>query len=70
MPFELGEEKEPKFEEIRQKFDEQADITDIPDLESEESAEQRRKEKEKKSTKSRNKNTDSKTKWLVDYQFL
>ena len=45
MPCELGKEKEPKFEERRQNFDEQPDITDIPEWESDESAEQRRKEK-------------------------
>ena len=31
MPCELGKEKEPKFEERRQNFDEQLDITDIPE---------------------------------------
>ena len=31
MPCELGKEKEPKFEERIQNFDEQPDITDIPE---------------------------------------
>ena len=45
MPLELANDKELKFEERRQKFDEQPDTTNMPELESEKSAEQRRKEK-------------------------
>ena len=42
MPSELGNKEELKFEKRRQKFDEQPDTTDMPDLESEESADQKR----------------------------
>ena len=45
MPLKLADEKELRFEEKRQKFDEQPDTTDMPELENEKSAEQRRKEK-------------------------
>ena len=45
MPLELANDKELKFEERRQKFDEQPDTTNMPELESEKSAEQKRKEK-------------------------
>ena len=41
MPSELGNKEELKFEKRRQKFDEQPDTTDMPDLESEESADQK-----------------------------
>ena len=41
MPSELGNKEELKFEKTRQKFDEQPDTTDMPDLESEESADQK-----------------------------
>ena len=41
MPSELGNKEELKFEKKRQKFDEQPDTTDMPDLESEESADQK-----------------------------
>ena len=41
MPSELGNKEELKFEKRRQKFDEQPDTTDMPDLESEKSADQK-----------------------------
>ena len=44
MPSEFGGEKKLKFEQRRQKFEEQPDTTGKPELEKEESAEQRRKE--------------------------
>ena len=44
MPLEFGGEKKLKFEQRRQKFEQQPDTTDKPELEREESAEQRRKE--------------------------
>ena len=44
MPSEFGGEKKLKFEQRRQKFEQQPDTTDKPELEREESAEQRRKE--------------------------
>ena len=44
MPSEFGGEKKLKFEQRRQKFEQQPDTTDKSELEREESAEQRRKE--------------------------
>ena len=44
MPSELGNKEELKFEKRRQKFDEQPDATDTPDIESEESADQNNKD--------------------------